>query len=301
MKRLAFLSVLIMTAAMMMWIVGCSEDSGTNDDLTDGDPNDLDYQFVESEVFSDGFLGGVDISMELATMLIDSIPGSTMAPNLSSSGGEDMETIVFDAYQYSYANGWHVFTIEGWLHSDDIGDTIDFDGIDSVQVLNNGVPVQVPDSNSNEIRYRAHLDMDARSGIMTRQADHSLTMANVGMSGDTISLNGSLVEQVDMSVEDTSGTCDMSLGTSVTVSNVQMDMTSDGCPNTGSLTAAVSVNLTCQGDGMQLSVDGTWTATGTFNGETTTTVISDGENQWTEVDSCGSEGDSFSGSVRSWF
>jgi len=288
MKQFVLLTAFALCIGACILAVGCSSDNAVNSPLPPGDVNDPDFQFVEDQVFGDQFTGGLDLSMELSTVLLDSIPGAVLSRNAFSRSAHAaaMGDLVFESLSYNYSGGWHIFTCAGYFGTTFPTDTVDFSGIDSVRTLSMGSPQSTPDSTTDEIEFRAHLSAASRSGSFTRDGDHSLDMKLVIEPTMNISLNGQSDEALTFVYEDTAATCDVNVSTSLTVSNVTIDFSSNACPSSGSMSAAASLSMACVGS-LTLSADGTWHASAIFNGDTMTMYLNDGTNSWTVVDSCG--------------
>ncbi|HOP06379.1 MAG TPA: hypothetical protein PLF13_03715 [candidate division Zixibacteria bacterium] len=293
MKRLSFLTVTAIILLGLLWAVGCDDsDDSVGSSLPEGDTNDINYQFMTSEVFDEQFLSGIDLSLLMSTMLIDSIPnvtavGHTLSPALSM---DEDDNIFINTGSYANENGWHVFNVDGYMviYDWNSNDTIDFVGIDSIQVLANDSVKYVPDSTIDELRYRVHIDMDSRSDNLSRSAVHSVNMERIAGGDDMVEINGTFVESAEAEVSDGTTTCSLMFGSNVTANGIELDLSADDCPQAGSLSATVTVNLSCAGsNSSQLDVNGTWTVTASYNGVTEKVVISDGTNQWTHVEDCG--------------
>jgi hypothetical protein len=291
MNRTLFLLALAATVLLVGWLVGCSsdDDKGTDSNLQVGDTNDVSFQFVQDEVFGEEMYNGVNFSMELSSYLAATLSGGSGPRQLISDQAQNADDLEISSYSYAYGNGWHVFTIAGvaYVYESYPPDTIDFSGIDSVMILDDGDVQMAPDDSTDEIRYRAHLDLAARSGNLTRDAAHNVIMTLVPTNLDLVEVNGTLQEAITAQASDTDWECDLNLTSALTASHIQLDLSSDGCPEAGSLVAVVVLNADCTGQGGgSLNIDGTWTATGTFNGVTETYVVTHGNYQWTVVDTC---------------
>jgi len=294
MKRFTLLFTLLSLGIFITILPGCStEDAITN--LIQGDTNSAEFQFVENIVGAEGF-EAVGLAFDFSFAVIDSIPGSTFSPkNLGSRQalGVGDEVILFDSLSYVYDGGWHVFSFSATIVDTIFNDSISISGIDSVQTLSNGQPMQVPDMTVDELRIRAHFDIVDLDGSLTGSGDHSLTVTGFTPEMLTpIVINGTATETASGTDGDSSFTCNFTFTNSLTVTNITfIDNGVVACPTAGSISLSSTVDMTCIG-GLGTAVDtitvaGGWTAIGVFASDGSIAItISDGTTVWQTTEPC---------------
>lgn len=294
MKRFTLLFTLLSLGVFIVMLPGCStEDTITN--LIQGDTNSAEFQFVENIVGADGF-EAVGLAFDFSFAIIDSIPGSTFSPKRSGSRhalGVDGEVIMFDSLSYVYDGGWHVFSFSAIIIDTFFNDSISISGIDSVQTLSNGQPMQVPDMTVDELRIRAHFDIADFDGSFTGTGDHSLTVTGITPEMLTpIVINGTATETASGTDGDSAFTCTFSFTNSLTVTDITFSDTAlIDCPTSGKISLSSTVDMTCIG-GLGTAVDtisvaGSWTATGVFAADGSIAItISDGTTVWQTTEPC---------------
>lgn len=292
MKKIQGILAMVIVGLLAAGISGCSNILTSDDPLTPGSTNDVNYQWVEEEVFSDQIFEGIDVSFDISEFLIDSIPGASptrrhLVPEAASEGD-----IVVTSWSYSYSNTWHIFQFSGY-GTDNLGtDTADITGIDSIQVWVDGQAVQVPDSTMDAYNINAHFTVLSRDGFDSLTADHAVQIAEDAMNPDLIVFDAQLSEVIAFAYTDSAATatCQVNLTSSFAAVDIIMPIDSAGdCPLGGTITVTVALNMNCGGTSANpfaLSVDGSWTAVGTFDGTNETFTISDGTSQWTSTEPC---------------
>jgi len=235
------------------------------------------------------------LGMDLSLDLIDSVPalGAPGKFHVSSLALQEGDA-VFDSVSYTYTNGWHVFTFDGYVVDISTLDTTDISGTDSVQILAAGSPLAEFDSTVDAMKIRAEMDISARGGNAVLAGVQRFDITD--MTSDStvpVTLNGTMSETADLSFADSAGSCDMNLDNSVSVDNVVIVLESDECPRSGSMSAVTTVNVSCAGQGdnggtFSLNVNDTWHVTATFDNGTMTTVFNNSTTTWTVTDTCNS-------------
>lgn len=276
-------------AAVAMVATGCSDSDTNSNPLTTGDNNDPDFQFVEQEVFDIAF-DGIDVSLELSMLLIDSIPGA--APTRLHHGADAAfeGDLVITSYDYNYTNGWHVFQVTGYIAQAFPVDTFDLEGSNSIQILADGVPQVEPDETTDGFDYDADFDVWSRASSDSISGNHSVQVRMVEGLTFMMEINGTLLETVRFTHSDQSGSCDVNVQSSLAASGIQMDFESDGCPLEGSVTASMSYTFDCQGgrdNPWALAGSGVWTVTGRYDGVNESYTFTNGTNVWTTSEPCG--------------
>lgn len=292
MKKIQGNLAMVIVGLLAVGISGCSNIITSSDALDTGDNSNVNYQFVEQEIFSDEIYEGIDVSLDLTESLIDSIPGAspTRRHLIPAAAGD----AVLSSWSYTYANDWHIFTFVGTVTEAGSADTIDFTGIDSIQVFANGQVQQVPDDSSDAFNFRAHFTALNRNGTDSLDADHAVQVALDDINPELITFDAQIDEAISFAYSDTAATCQVNVTSSLTAVDITMQETQGGgdCPLSGTLTVSLSLAMNCAGTGsnpFSLSIDGNWTAVGTFDGTSETFTISDGTNQWTSTETCGAQ------------
>ena len=296
MKRFTLLFTLLSLGAFTTMLPGCSSDDAVTN-LIQGDTNSAEFQIVENLVGADG-LEAIGNSFDLSLELLDSIPGATFSPKKAIARqalGEGDEILVFDSLSYSYDGTWHVFTFAAFAIDTILFDTVSISGIDSIQTMSDGMPIQVPDSTLDELRIRSHLDISVSGGFFDASSVHAITVTGITVEMLTpVTLNGTATETASGSYGDSSVTCDFSFSNSLTATNIMF--TENGnidCPTSGSVSLTATIDITCIGDlvtGVDtVSVAGVWTATGVFASDGSVALtISDGTTVWNTTEPCDS-------------
>ncbi len=286
MRKFGYLAVLLTPVLLLAVMAGCDSSGSSNNDLVPGDTTDAEYQFV-SGILGDGLSETMNASISLTFDFWDSIPGATMAGKGSHQRlATQTDDVVVSEYSYSYGGGWHVFSFTGYVA--DFADTIDINGVDSVQFLVLGTPMQVPDSTVDELRIRLSFDMADRAGEISVAVNQSLDIDGITPSMLTpVTVSGSLTESLLATFADTASSCSLDMSTTVNVNNVQAVLSGDNCPTSGTLSAVAALEMSCTGsDDLALDVDGTWNLTAEFDGNLQHLTYSDGTTYWEVTEEC---------------
>lgn len=296
MKRFILLFTLLSLGAFMTMLPGCSSDDAVSN-LIQGDTNSADFQLVQNLVGAEG-LEAIGNSFDLSLDLLDSIPGATFSPKKAISRqalGEGDEIFVFDSLSYAYDGTWHVFTFAASAIDTILFDTVSISGIDSIQTVSDGMPIQVPDSTLDELRIRSRLDINVSGGFFDASSVHAITVTGITVEMLTpVTLNGTATETASGSYGDSSVTCDYSFSNSLTATNIMFAENGQiDCPTSGSVSLTATVDMTCIGDlgaGIDtVSVAGAWTATGVYASDGSVALtISDGTTVWNITEPCDS-------------
>jgi hypothetical protein len=300
MKRLLFLSVLMMFGASLAFISGCDDDEATNStEKAVGDT--LDPVFLAVEL---GFSGVNEITgmlLEASLEFMDSVfndPGHP-APGKWSYGilGLGVEADSFLFTYHSNTQYWYRY-----IHLDTItlDDSIIYTHEDSLQFLHDSNPVQWPVSAElTGINIGGSVEYSSlNEGTFSLHQNLAMT----GMPGEIAGLgdvvingNGVLSGNGEMSLDFDSyqPSCSYDVSMTQTIANLQMNLTDvfeeDGCPTSGTISNTGSINIECTSD-TTFSFSDSWTITQTFSGDIMTVVFENSTTRWTVNYTCGGEG-----------
>jgi len=299
MRRLIVLGMLLFGALAL--VIGCSDDDeGTPvGGLTQGDTADLSFQFIDTTVGEDIF-SNMGISIELAFSLMDWIPGASaglLRDNpITTLGTSEYEDIIITSVIFTYTeSGWFVFEFDALIVELPEYDTTEISGIDSLQFLNNGVIIDTSavDPEMDEFKIRGHAQWshaDDASGATHHRIDIETQESGV----DTLMLiNAAGNDTLSLSLATDSANCTLDVYNTLAVTNllVAMDDEEDGCPQSGRVSVAATVDLSCIGGSQNpfdhLDINHTWVITLVFNDNGTVTMTySDGTTLWTVTRVC---------------
>ncbi|MBD3258168.1 hypothetical protein GF377_07020 [candidate division GN15 bacterium] len=279
-----------------MLAVGCSDDDNTSTGPENETLSSRDTNMVSSMV-GDAMFSTPLQTVALSEALVNNSPhivGKSGTGQVMSLSDDD-EIIITSVNSYTYADGWHVFDFEAVVVDTETDDTVDVVGVDSVQVLVDGDPVQeVNDSDFvNGLLARAHVDWDFRTAEVSADANHRIDIGVAVQEMDTIvTVSGSVNDTLDVvSVED-SLTCDITIRLDQVLDSLQVyaNADDDDCPLSGFVASTAGITADCQGTGDSddtLQVNGVWAVTATVNGDGTVTVTYDGPIvSWTVTEDC---------------
>ncbi len=289
MKKLTILALSLVLVSALAIFLGCS-DKPTQPVL--GNLNDPQFQLVEQVVGADA-IDGVGKSLDLSFVFLDSIPGSSFAKKseLRHALGIGDGIVAVDSFNYSFANGWHIFQFWAYVADTAAGDTANVSGIDSLQVLNNGAPVQVPDATVDELNIHNHFAVSVRNTNIAGTADHSVNITGITPALiNPITFNGSATESASGTFTDSNVVCDFSFNNSVAATDVVFSIAGGSCPTSGTVNLSSAVDLFCTAT-LQTGVDtvivqGTWTASAAFNNGNVTVTYTNGNIVWQFTEPC---------------
>ena len=289
MKKIALITLMLLLAAAASLIPGCNS-TGTDSEF--GDTNAVEFQLVQN-VVAENSLGGVGNIVDVSWTLYDSIPGVTTSPkSFSSRAASSEDIIVVDSFNYSYNGGWHVFAF--WVKAVDTvaHDTVDVTGIDSLQALNNGVPMQVPDTTVDDLYIRAHYDVALRNTNIVGSSDNSVNIGNIDWTGVTPTvIDGNVTENLQGTVSDSEIVVDFNFTNTLNADNIVANLGSEECPSSGLLslnsTVDISAIRTIGASVDTLNVQGNWNISAAFNNGSVTVTYYDGTTYWQTTETCG--------------
>jgi hypothetical protein len=273
---------------------GCSSsDKATNNTTT----SNLDQ--MEGLVDEDFYAMALQ-SLDLSLSLLDSIPVAgapddrqkTKLERLVAGEGDDL--VINAIASYAYQNGWHIFQFAATIDPGDGSGVADMTGIDSVQVLQGGVPMgpEADFSLLDEVTSHAHFSWLSQDGATSVGANQlvNVTFDVVG-SDTTFVVDGSFDQALSAVFEDSTSSCSFAIDVAAVVNDLAIS-NSDDCPQSGSVVMDVAIDLACLstgGEGPQsLTVEGEMSVTAVANGNNSITVTyTDGVNTKTVMEQCG--------------
>jgi hypothetical protein len=123
-------------------------------------------------------------------------------------------------------------------------------------------------------------------------SDHALDIDGVTpYLLDPVTISGSAQDDMFMSFEDSTGSCDFEMHTNLTVAGLTGIIGVADCPTAGEVDASASLDMSCLSTGDnpadQLDVNGTWTMSASFSGGLMHVTYSDGTTYWQSTEDCG--------------
>jgi len=309
MRRLFFLAALLI--GLLALVSGCSDDEETptgGTGLVQGDTNDPTFQLVDSAL--EGVMyGWFDESMSLASALMVSIPGQVTGFHRSSlmtglSTRQELYYTITAILSYEYTeSGWFVFDFEAILAHPMDPDTTVVAGIDSIQWLRGGVPLDTLDiyADPDALKTRAHIGWSRgyeAEGFSNQQFDLETEVVSDGpvpVGGDTmLVINATNSDTLVEFWSDDSSSYTLHISSSTVAQDVRISplgVEGEGCPESGSVSVYAAVHLGCAGACTgwveEVDTDGHWSVTTTFTGNNSLTVrYSDGTTVWTWSGPC---------------
>jgi hypothetical protein len=291
MKRFTVLAGFAITiVAALAMIFGC--ESNPNDPEM-GNVNDPEFQLVQQFV-GESSDDGIARTMEISFELFDSIPGVSSSPkSFNQRAATEEDVLVVDSFNYAYTNGWHIFQFWVWVADTSAGDTVDVAGIDSLQALDNGTPMQIPDSTMDALYIRCHWDVALRNSNIAGSADNSINIINLDWNGiNPANINGSVTENLTGTVSDSDIVVDFDISNTLTADDIVFNVFTGECPSSGALylTSAIDISAvrTIGTSVDSLSINGVWEITAAFTGDEIMVTYYDGTTYWQTTDSCSS-------------
>lgn len=289
--RSAVVCLVLLSLAVLA--VGCSNDSTST--APANEPQSTGDTAMISNMMGDAVLSTPTQTILLSEALLANesrISGRRTAGFASLSSDDDI--IITSVTSYSYSDGWHIFEFEATVIDHDIEDTVDIAGIDSVQVLVGGEPVQevANDDFVDGLRARAHVDWDLRSGDATADANHAIDVGIAVSEMDTIVTVGGMVNDTvqSMFVGD-SASCSVYVTLDQLIDNLQVyaGAGDDQCPIDGFISSTAHIEADCVSfdETDSASVNGTWTITAEVVGDGNIRITFEGPVlTWSVTESC---------------
>lgn len=292
MKRLIFLTLTLLTIVGLGLFSGCNSSYPPETEL--GDTNSLEFQLVQ-EVVVNNSINGIGKIIELSWQLFDSIPGVSTSPKGTGSRQalSEEDIIVVDSFNYAYNNNWHIFSFWATVMDTAEGDTVDLSGIDSLQVLNNGTPMQIPDSTADALYIRAHYDLGVRNTNIVGSADDAVDIDDIDWNGVLQSvIDGQVTENLSGTVSDSETVIDFDFTNVLTADSIVANLGTEDCPSSGVLGLASGIDIsairTIGAFVDTLSINGNWVISASYNNGDVTLTYYDGTTYWQTTEPCGS-------------
>jgi len=304
MKRFLLLLVAGLAAISMVCLFGCSKDDEVTNNNNQTQFTEDDSMLIE-DILSEDMVVNPLQTVELSWELLDSLPESGafkpshLTPAPAAADGD--LTIVHAGYD-GYHNGWHVFQCSVIVADDYIEqdihyyDTVFIGGIDSIQVIADGSPVQYPSQATvvEGLKEHIHVDWSDNDGEHWGDVNHLTDVGLAYVEADTlVTLNGTVDDMIYGSEESDWGSCEVTIGVDQTVTDMVFNVNgSADCPESGQIVSVSTVDAHCVGaqdhEGDTLNVNGSWTITATVNeGQGTITfTFSNGIVSWTVTKPC---------------
>jgi hypothetical protein len=284
MKRKLFIALLMSASLALFSVFACSSSDDDDNGVQPISQTDLQAQVQQ------------DMDLILTSVLqgFENWDGFE-PPSSDDAFGKATVTAEPKDTSEGYQNGWHYFIMSGSdTESDEYGTysyTVSL--ADSVQFKENGTPVQVPTSSTDFLQFIMHMTL-----TMDISFQYDTTSIDLDLSFDKYDINNTYQELPNGDIEvDGSFEYDYSLTGSgsegivtgdivydLTISNLVIDDNS-GCPQSGTITADATMNVSGPDGGGQ----GSYSMTITFTNSSTITVHAEsGGNtyDWTDTYVC---------------
>jgi len=293
-----FILLISMLSLGVLIVNGCS-DSSTK---TEGSLSDQEFILMD-QIMSESMMEFNIEALRLSLNLTDSVGMMAEKPRPLfglNKPNDDILTISELSYQYDPDNYWHIFTITASVISSDFGETdsLSVSGVDSIRFRNDGVLTRFPHEDStDEVQSRVHFDMDAFGSLgetfsFMHHASFDITGGQFEL--DIFALDGATSDSVDVSFDDYEGlSCDIFLNANQVFTEILFNGDLE-CPESGNVSAAAIVDIACSDSTESFTLDGTWTADYTFDGDSVSVVVESGNTRWTYSEACDDSGDPYS-------
>jgi hypothetical protein len=288
------LAGLLLLGFALITLVGCDDEDETV--MQSGDPNDPGFQFVQDEVGSDAFDNfGVDLNLSMA--LLESTLGggsqsdtrnSALRKAVSALNG-NAEIIISGSSNFEFTqDGWYVFDFEA-LVVEDLTDSLEIVGIDSVQILLDDVPVQWadPQPEIDELKAYAHVNWMNNSDDSAGAHHRMQVLVEMVNSDSVVTVNAGIDDTLHTDWANDTESCELLIDRHIDLTDFVVLVgpnEADDCPQSGSAVVAAGIDLDCTGSGglREWGVEGAWSITAVVNGDGTVTVTASiGNTTWT--------------------
>ncbi len=288
MKRVTFLSALLLLAIAVAAFTGCSDDEKTtNPVLQEGDT--LDPTFVAFKQGYDGVDEFTGMMLDVMFNLVDTVMNDTNNPNTKpvvfpTSLGVQADSMLIT--YHSASQYWYFYIVEtSGLDSVEL--------IDSIQFIHGTTPVQWPDmAQLSEMKSGMSIYWAMGEAVVT--ASQAVSLAGDFATMGLVTANGSQQLNVaftdhNVDVNSDSMFChfDFSFTTNFDDVVVLLAEFDTGCPSSGTIVSTGTAGINCMGDTDSVKYSGSWTVTQTFAGDTMTWVFENATTRWTQTEPCG--------------
>ena len=299
MKRLLVLALFATGAVIWALVAGCSSTSTGPAALMVGDTNSPVFQtasgvFDTAQAYSnDAFSGSFDLA------------GGIFAAKSPSNLWAGSPQIVNPAVYHADSKFWfRSRTGTEYRHRpgnpDSITDSLAWVRNDSIQFRTVDSAVMTPDSATlAEVKSGCSFNVRSYNGPDSLSAGHVFDVVGAAGAiwgkGDVV-INGAGSTNADLTKlkhrQDTLTICDITVGLSSMWNNLHANLAqvldSGGCPSSGVISHAGTLNVACSQALDSLKFNGSWSRTKTFNNGMITIVFQSPTTQWTVTRTCGS-------------
>ena len=231
-------------------------------------------------------------SLDVTVALMDSIPGAVQTRGEHPRVALSDDFVVTGINSYSYSAGWHIFNFEAVAVDYSESDTSFITGVDSIQVVESGSPVQYPSDDPADwqtIRERAHAIWEDQ-GSGSEGALHHRAEAAFAAAGENfqITINGTVRDTMQLvTLAGDLGDCEAEITLTQDIDDIVM-VGGNSCPSSGSVAMTSTVDAGCynQQDEATYDVGGSWTVTMTGNGDSVTLTYTHKTLTWTTTVPC---------------
>jgi hypothetical protein len=246
MKRLLFLSVIVILAITLIHSIGC-EKKPTNSLSTGPDSNNIGLILMK-EAAGSGVMDLDARAIELSLSLTNYVPGASAKRAFKPASGTYTSIQIVE---HDTANYWHIFNLTAIIArpTADGVDSLHFSGYDSLRFATPDGFIYIPDSTVTSMNVRSHFAVDIIGGDDTVYVGHNSALDLVGAYNSLFAINGAGIDTVLMQYNgDDTLACDISMALNQTYSNLQFNtLAASGqkCPEAGSISIVALLNLEC--------------------------------------------------------
>ena len=293
--------IMILIAALIIPILligmGCDKDDSTTGN------NDSQLQQRDSTVVSDLFeeklFATPEQSLEIASALIETeyTRKGKETPGFFMKLDQPEEQVNINSIaSVDYSNGWFIFEFNATVINNVKGDTVNIDGIDSIQILVSGQPVEiiVNGLNPDGLKIHDHLHFDTRPVVVNGAYNRSIDLDLETMNNDTLlTINGAAHDTLSGIDNLPESDCDIEISYDLVIDDLVVSSAAadDDCPLNGSLEAVASISAECvsrdEANPDSVSIGGSWRINAEVNDDNTVTITYRGPIvRWTVVEPC---------------
>lgn len=281
-------------AAVIISAVSFTACSNTTDPVVKqtGDPNDSEFLAAQDQLNTMALEFG---AVDWLDAVWDSIPGfapSSVTDNFGDrhNRGQVGDTILTFSLTVDDVSWWMIVNAS-------VTDGVDTATlVDSVRLLQGGVPISPEFADSADaMQLRAHASivssgLDGFDGYLASHAAMDISLLGDGgeFGPDTLLINASSVDSLIGSFSDQSGSCDISMVSSKTATNiVDIDAPEYECPIDGEISMVATMDMSCTDGQNTFDVNADWTVLVSYNGDQTADVVYENPTtRWTATIDC---------------